>query len=463
MKVHQVNVLDTDKSMATVIWSLSWPTIVEQILQVTVNYADSAMVGSMGAAATAAISINTSTIWLINGLMNSIAIGFAVLMARRLGSGDVRGAKAIVRQALVAEAVFGLLVSVTMVMVSPSLPRWLGAEAEIRGPATAYMQCIAAGLFSTTLMIGISALLRLSGDTRTSLYLNTFDNIANIILNAFFIFPGFELAGIRFEGLGLGVRGAAIATSIAATLTAILLLGTLLGKGRNIGIRGRGSWKPSRTIQHTAIRLAVPIALERSTLSLGQIALTAMVSSLGTAALAAHYLANTAEQITFLPPMGIATAATTLVAQSLGAGRKRKAREYADTCNRWGASLATIMGLLMFLFAPTLIGLFTPDETVIALGAKVLRIEAFAETGLSLSQLINGALRGAGDTRAPFLVSLLGMWVVRLPLAWFLLAFTDLGLSCVWIAMMTDLNIRGIVSLVYYRRGKWMDRWTESH
>lgn len=461
MKVHEVNVLDTTKPIGSIIWSLAWPAILEQVLQVMVNYVDSAMVGSLGAAETAAISVNSSTIWLINGLMNALAIGFAVLMARHLGAGNRGIAKSVVRQALACQSLFGLGISLIMLVIARYLPSWLHADPAIQAEATGYMRWIAAGYLPTMLMIGLSAMLRLSGDTRTPLYLNALNNLCNIILNLFFIFPGFHLFGFFVPGLGKGVAGAAMATSIAATITAILLFASLKQPQRNIHLE-KGSWRFDPVAQKTAIILSLPIALERSTLSLGQIALTAMITRLGITALAAHYLANTAEQITFLPPSGFATAATTLVAQALGANNESLAKRYADTCVRWGFILMTTMGALMFVFAPQLIGIFTTDAAVILLGATVLRIEAFGEPGFGLSQLIFGVLRGAGDTRIPFLISLLGMWVVRIPFAAILLKTTGLGLKAIWIAMMTDMTVRGIVSWVYYRKGSWKRRWKTS-
>lgn len=451
MHIREINIFDTSRPLGTTIWTLVWPAILEQVLQLSVNYADSAMVGSLGAGATAAISINSSTIWLINGLMNALAIGFSVLMARNLGAGKKETASAIVRQGIVTQTLFGLFCTIVMLFLASPLPRLLGAEEGIWNTSSAYMRGIAVGYLPTMLMIGQSAMLRLSGDTKTPLLLNALDNAINIFLNLFFIFPHVG----PFPGLGMGVEGAAIATSIAATITALLLFFSMQQKERAIRLEKGGSWKVEPSIQKKALLLSLPVALERSTLSLGQIFLTTMVSQLGITALAAHYLANTAEQFTFLPPSGFATAATTLVAQSLGAGKKDLAKKYADKCVISGVALMSAMGVLMYILAPSLLSFFTRDVAVIALGAAVLRIEAFAEPGFGLSQLVFGVMRGSGDTKAPFLISLVGMWVIRLPLAAILLHCTDLGLKAIWIAMMSDLTIRGVISFFVYRRGGW--------
>ncbi|WP_320127917.1 MATE family efflux transporter [uncultured Sphaerochaeta sp.] len=453
------DLLDPSLPVRSVIWYLAWPTIVEQILQVTVTYVDSAMVGSLGAEATAAISINNSMIWLINGWMNAIAIGFAVLMARNLGSGNTQKAKETVKQALTASLGYGCILTLLLSVVASYLPVWMGATPEVSPLAYQYMKYIAIGYIPNLMMIVIGALLRSSGDSRTPLYLNALNNLVNIMLNLFFIFPSVTIGSHSFKGLDMGVSGASLATTLACSFTALLLLVSLFTQEKGIKISLKGSWKYNGHIQAQALRLGIPMALERTTLSFGQLALTRMVSSLGTAALAAHYIANTAESITYLPPSGVATAATTLVAQSLGKGDAPLAKKFADNCVIAGTLLMSTMAVFMYIFAPQLIHFFSPDPGVIALGTKVLRIEAFAEPAFGLSLLVFGVLRGAGDMKGPFAISLAGMWILRLPLAWILLKTTNLGLQGIWIAMMSDLILRGIISFFRYRSGVWQKIW----
>jgi putative MATE family efflux protein len=380
-------------------------------------------------------------------------------MARNIGAGNLIRAKQVVKQSLLAAFWYGLFLTGLLSVVAVYLPLWLGASETVRPLAYGYMKYIAIGYVPNLLMIVIGGILRSSGDSRTPLYLNTFNNILNIILNLFFIFPMVKVGSLFVKGLGMGVRGASLATTLACTCTALLLLLSLFRKERLIKIDAHSDWKYNPQIQGQALKLGIPVALERSTLSFGQIALTKMVSTLGTAALAAHYLANTAESITYLPPSGISTAATTLVAQSLGKGDRKLAKGFADSCIVSGTILMSTMGFLMYLFAPQLMGFFTTDQAVITLGAKILRIEAFAEPAFGLSMLVFGVFRGAGDMKGPFIISLSGMWILRLPLAWILLNTTNLGLQGIWIAMMSDLVLRGIISFFRYRSLSWMKAW----
>ena len=458
-----LNLLDTSIMPATIIWALAWPTILEQILQVTVTYVDSAMVGSLGAHATAAISVSSSTIWLVNGWMNALAIGFGVLMARSIGAGNLPKAQQVVRQGFHSALLFGLMLTTIFLVIANYLPRIMGAEEHVQDLARTYYQYIAIGYLPNMLMILISSFLRLSGDSRTPLYFNGLNNLMNITFNLFFIFDKIELGFITLPALGLGVKGAAMGTTLSCTITSILLLMVILRTKNPIRLELRKTYRHDRKIQRDALYLALPMALERSTLSFGQIVFTKLVGGLGTTALAAHFLAISAESITYLPSSGFATAATTLVAQSLGSKNKVLAHKYAGICILWGTLLMSCMGVVLFFGSPLLMRFFTNDASVIALGSKVLRIEAFAQSGFGLSILAFGVFRGSGDTRRPFLIAVAGMWLVRLPVALILLKWTSLGLLAVWIAMMVDLNLRGIICLIQYRRFTWLESYRETN
>ena len=459
----ELDLFDPTLTPGTIIWALAWPTIVEQILQVTVTFADSAMVGALGEQATAAIAVTSSTIWLVNGWMNALALGFGVLMARSLGAQKDDRAKLVVRQALLTAVSFALFLTLLFIQIARFLPTWIGAEDAVRPLSQQYLTIIAIGYIPNLLMITISTLLRLSGDTRRPLYLNAFNNAANILFNLFFIFPTIRIGSLALPGLGLGVRGAAMATTLACTLTAILLVLVLFRGEHKIGITFRARWAFDGTIQKQALRLGIPIALERSTLSFGQIVLTKMVGTLGTTALAAHFLAISAESITYLPASGFSTAATTLVAQSLGREDKVLAKRYANLCILWGTLMMSFMGIVLFLSAPLLMMFFTRVGPVIVLGTRILRIVAFVQPAFGLSILIFGVMRGSGDTKGPFLISLAGMWLLRLPLAFLLLSVTRFGLVGVWLAMMSDLFLRGAICLYRYRKESWINSWKQLH
>ena len=214
-------------------------------------------------------------------------------------------------------------------------------------------------------------------------------------------------------------------------------------------------WRLEQNCMMTTVRLAIPIALERVTTSLAQIAGTKIVSPLGTTAVAANSLAVTAEGFCYMPGYGMAAAATTLVGQSMGAERRDQARRFAWLSVALGVGVMTCTGILMYIAAPWIFSMLTPDAGVRTLGAQVLRIEAFAEPLFAASIVAAGALRGAGDTLVPSVMELGSMWGVRITLAMLLVG--PFGLHGVWVAMCTELCVRGLLFLVRIYRGKWLE------
>ncbi|MCE5236673.1 MAG: MATE family efflux transporter [Eubacteriales bacterium] len=456
--------LDEKQRPERVIWFLAWPTILEQFLITFVQYINTAMVGALGADATASIAVTTSSVWFVNGIFAAVGIGFAVLVGRRIGEGDMEGAKKAVRQSLTATLFVGLFATLLMQAVAGGLPIWLNADKSLWKDASSYLR-ITSAVYLMSLAINVSSnVIRCAGDTRTPLFYNVMMNIINACLNLFLIYPTREVSFLGFSltipGAGLGVSGAAVSTAAAMTFTGAMLVRVLFTKKNlPICIPFRGDYKPDLPLLKTVARLGTPVAFERCSISAGQIVITAMVTGLGKIPLAAHYLAITAEAISYMPAYGFSAAATTLVSQSLGANKKALGERYAKFCTWGGFLFLSAMGVFLYFGAEFLVSLFTPDQAVVALGGSVLRVEAFAQPFVALGMVITGVLRGAGDTRWPFYISIIGMWVVRLSIAAILLATTNLGLMCVWIAMVSDLVVRGLISLWRYQSKKWLSSW----
>ncbi len=459
--MQTLDLLDENQPVTKTILLLAWPTITEQILLTLVNYIDTAMVGSLGAVATAAVSINASTIWMVNGLLSSLAIGFGVLVAKNVGSRNYKRSSMAANQGIIAAAFLGILISTIMLFVGPKLPFWLNADLAIVDGSIKYIKWISIAFIPQSLMIMSSGIFRSTGNTKTPFFVNIIMNFSNILLNIFLIFPSKEVSifGLSFyiRRANLGVQGAAIATLISITIAATIMV-VLLVKKSFLKIKIINPLKMDSDINKKASSLALPNAFERLSLSLGQIFLTGMVATLGTTSLAAHYLGIQAESITYMPTFGFATAATTLVAQALGGGKKELAKKYARNSLIMGTLTMSIAGIFLFVFSENLVGFFTNDVAVIAAGSTLLRIVAICEPFFGLSMMTFGVLRGAGDTKRPFLISLVGMWIIRLPLAYFFINYTSIGLNGAWVAMTLDLTVRGIISLVIFNKAKFYDK-----
>lgn len=260
---------------------------------------------------------------------------------------------------------------------------------------------------------------------------------------------------LPIPGLGLGIRGAALGTLLAQLITAVLLLGFACTRSERLALRERGRWLPAAATLRPAWTLSWPMLLERLVMSSAYVAVTAIVSPLGVVAVAANSLAITVEAVCYMPGLGIESAATTLVGQTIGARRRDAARSFARLATALGMVVQTLSGVLMFVFAPQVLGMLTPDPAVRELGVAILRIEAFAEPLYAASMVAAGALRGAGDTLVPSAFTLLSNWGVRIPL----LAYVAprYGLVGAWCVMAFELCVRGTLFLVRLLRGKWLD------
>ena len=463
---------------------LSIPAVLAQISSIIMQYIDAAMVGSLGATATAAIGLVSSTTWLFGGLCVSAATGFSVQVAQRIGGEQEKEARDVLRQAIVCTLLFGAIVSAVGIGISSQLPVWLGGAEEIRRDASRYFLIYACALPAAQMRHTAGSALQCSGDMKVPSRLNIMMCGLDVIFNSLLIFPTRQVSlfGISATviGAGMGVTGAALGTALAEAVTAVLMLYAVCFRSEKLRLAGPSCWrKRSRRMRpqgelsetvpvmeekfqlqpkclRTALRLALPMAFEHTIMCGAHIAETRIVAPLGTVAVAANSLAVTAESLCYMPGSGIGTAATTLVGQSIGAGKPERAKRYANLAVILGAAVMTCTGGLMFLGAPLMFSMLTPDAAIRELGVRVLRIEAFAEPLFAVSIVTTGALRGAGDTLIPSMINLASMWGVRITVA--SLLAPRIGLVGVWIAMCGELCVRGLMFLVRLLRGKWLEK-----
>lgn len=448
------------REMARTVLALSMPAILAELSTTLMQYIDASMVGSLGAHATASIGIVESSIWLMDGLAMSAGQGFTVQVAQLVGAGRDRDARNVMRQAIVSLLLFGLTMAAVGMAMSSSLPRWVGGDPELWEDASRYVRiCSAALVFVALARLG-TGMLQCSGDMRTPSVLNVLSCVLDVCFNALFIHGGSRLSvgglTLPVPGLGLGVAGAACGTLLAQAITAGLLLWCALVRSERLALRERGIWMPQIATLRPAWSICWPMFIERVVTSAAYVACTAIVAPLGVVAVAANSLAITAESVCYMPGMGIEAAATTLVGQALGARRKDVARSFARLSTVLGMLVMSVTGALMYLLAPQVMAMLTPDVAVQALGVRVLRIEAFVEPLFAASMVASGALRGAGDTLVPSIISLASMWGVRISLM--TLVAPVWGLVGVWCVMAFELCVRGVLFLVRLLRGRWLER-----
>lgn len=432
------------------ITSLSIPAIFAQISTVVMEYADQSMVGRLGAVSSAAIGLVASSTWLVSGLCQAAGAGFTVQVAHRIGAGKEKEARALVRHGLFCALFFSVVLSGICLLLSGYLPVFLGGSEKILGEASRYFLVFALSLPFIQLSRVSAGMLQCSGNMKTPSTLNILACILNVIFNWLLIFPSgkIDLLGKQIfrPGAGLGVTGAALGTALSNVIIALLLLWFLLKRSPALHLRKEEPLPLSGRELRTAIRIAVPVGVEQAIMGGGYVLATRIISPLGNIALAAHSFAVTAESLCYMPGYGIEAAVTTIVGQSLGANRKKEAQHLAWFTIGFGMLIMTGTGVLLFLFAPQLMRLLSPDPEICALGSRVLRLEAFAEPMFAASIVGSGVFRGAGDTLGPSMINFCSMWAIRLTMGAFLAP--RFGLMGMWIAMFVDLWVRGALFLL---------------
>ena len=433
----------TREEKLRLIVQLSIPSILAQLSATVMFFIDYAMVGHLGEKATAAVGLVETTTWLMGGLASAVNMGFSVQVAHFIGANDFEAARRVLRQALVCSFLWSLMLSLVSVVIHGELPFWLGGTADIAHDASMYFLIVGlSGIFFQMEGLG-GSMLKCSGNMKIPSMLNIGMCIMDVVFNYVFIYM-----------LDMGVKGAAMGTGLAELITCGLMLYFLIVRSDMLRLVGHpGSFHPKADTIKTAFKIGAPMGLQHLLMGSAQIVSTIIVAPLGTVAIAANSMAITVESLCYMPGYGIAEAATTLVGQGIGAGQKLLTRSFAYMSVSLGIMVMTVMGVLMFVFAPELMAVMSPVEEIVAQGAAALRIEAFAEPMFAATIVANGVFIGAGDTIVPAIMSLSSMWLVRLTLAASLAP--TYGLRGVWTAMAIELTFRGVIFLVRLFSGKW--------
>lgn len=440
---------------------LSVPSILAQLTTIMMFYIDASMVGSLGAKASASIGIVESTTWLFGGLTSAAALGFSVQVAHFIGANDFTKARQVFRQGLMATALFTVILTSVCVAIAGPLPRWLGGGEDICGDATAYFTIYCLALPVYQLGILSSSMLKCSGNMRIPSFMSILMCLLDVVFNFFLIYNTrtVELFGrdVTVPGAGMGVPGAALGTALAYAVTGVMLVWFATVRSPELSLKNeKWSFAPMWNYLRNAAKVSLPMGAQYMMMSGAQIVSTMIVAPLGNIAIAANTLAITAESLCYMPGYGIGDAATTLVGQSIGAGRRRLARSFAYRTVFMGMGVMAFMGMVMYVFAPEMIGMMTPDVDVRLLGAQSLRIEAFAEPMFAAAIVSYSVCLGAGDTLVPATMNLASMWLVRLTLA---AHFAPIyGLRGVWMAMAIELTLRGTIFLIRLFSGKWLKK-----
>ena len=442
--------------MIAAIFALGWPTMLQELMQTAVQYIDTAMVGVLGTDATAAVGSTTTVNWLVNSSISALGIGFLSFIARSMGAGKSKDARKASAQSVLVVLVVGVLFTVLTLSLCSFVPRWMQVDENIQGLASRYFFILYASTLFRTAIIIFGTVLRGAGDTKTPMIVGVWVNVINVVLNFMLIYPSRVMRIFSFDipvwGAGLGVEGAALASSVAFAVGGVMITAALL---RHPAISPKGfSIKPDKIILKPCMTVALPNMAQRFATSFGYVAFASMINSLGEASTAAHTIANTVESAFYIPGYGMQAAAATMAGNALGAGDKHKIRSLTRMIILIEVVLMLVTGGLLFIFAPDMMSLFTGDAEVIILGVIVLRMVAVSEPFYGVSIVVEGMLQGVGKTMVPFVINILGMWGIRIIGTYLCTQLWGMGLVSAWGCMILHNLLIFALFLMYWLKEK---------
>ncbi len=461
--ISKVPMPDLKKSrlaMYKEILMLAGPTMLEQLMQTAVQYIDTAMVGSLGTQAMAAVGATSTVNWLIGSTLSAIGVGFLAYIAQAIGARDIDRARKASGQAVLVVVIAGLFFTLVTTGLSGKIPVWMRVDTNIRAMASRYFLILYLPMLFRTASIIFGTLLRAAGDTKTPMKVGIIVNLINIVLNFFLIYPTRTLTiggmSINIFGAGKGIEGAAIASAVAYTFGGIAIT-YMLWRHKEISPHGQ-SFTPNPHVLAPCMRVAFPNMLQRFATSLGYVFFASMINSLGETATAAHTIANTVESAFYIPGWGMQTAAATLAGNAWGAKNEDRLNGLARSILPLEVGLMVISGGMLFAFAPQLMHLFSKDTQVITLGTSVLRMVAISEPFYGVPIVIEGIMQGVGNTVPPFIYNVLGMWCARITGTFICTQILGYGLISAWACMIAHNMLLFVMFTIHYLSGRWKPR-----
>ncbi len=429
------------------VWTLAWPSVIEQSLLTLIGLVDIYIVGHLGAAALAGVGLGGQVLNLVAALFGAIGVGTTALVARSIGAQEPGEANRLLRQALLLALVLGAAVALAGWLLAEPIIRLLGAAPEVVVTGTAWLQTVASSFALIGVLLVGNAALRGAGDTRSPLLVMLVVNVINVAVAWPLTRGAFGLPALGVVGSGLGAASGQIFGG--------LMVLALLARGRGPLQLGLKLAAPDFARLRRILNIGLPAGAEQVMLQLALLNLAGIISTFGTAAYAAHSVGLRISALSFLPGWGFSIAATTLVGQELGARRPERARQSAYAAFWMAFAVMFAMGAVLFTFEAPILRVFTSDSAVLEAGAIVIRMSALQQPVLAASFVFSGALRGAGDTRTTMLITITSIWGLRLALAYVFGVVLGWGLFGAWLAIWCDFVFRSTMFYLRFRGGKW--------
>ncbi|GGK29901.1 putative transporter YisQ [Caldalkalibacillus thermarum] len=439
--------MSTSKGRGLSLWALTWPIFIELLLFMLVQFADIFMLSFISDEAVAAVGVANDLMVITFILFNFVAVGTSVVVAQYVGADRKAEASHIAANALLVNLVFGLLVSLVLVLLRQPLLGLFNLEPRVQAYATSYMLIVGSALFAQALLATLAAVIRANGFTRDAMFVSLGMNVVNVIGNYLFIFGAFGVPQ-------LGVTGVALSTAVSRLL-GVAVLFILLYRRLEVRILWQHYWQVKKAYLGKILSIGAPAAGEHMVYQLQQLVFTFFISTMGTVALATKVYTFNLMMFILLFSLAVGQGMQILIGRLAGAGQMEEAYRRAFRGLKVSMGITAGVSLCFALFREELLGLYTADETIIALGGTLLLICLILEPGRTFNLVLISALRASGDARFPFKMALISMWGVSVPVAYLLGIQLGWGLVGIWIAYTTDEWLRGLVMLARWRSRKW--------
>jgi putative MATE family efflux protein len=436
----------TEGSIPRHLLNFAVPLFVGNILQALYNTVDSIWVGKyLGSDALAAVSVCAPIVFVMIAMVTGLTMATTIMIAQYKGAQNSDMVKKTVGNTMFILTIAAIIMTIIGINFRRSILKLIGTPPELIGMASGYLYITSAGIAFVFGYNAVSAILRGFGDSKTPLFFLLFSTVVNIVLDPILIF-----------GLGpipkMGVNGAALATIIAQGIAFLLAAGYLNKTNELLAIR-INEINCDTNVTKQLLKIGIPAGLQQTVVAMGHTIIMSVITSFGASVVAAYGAANKIDSFFFLPSMSIGLATSSLAGQNLGA---RKYDRVYETM-KWGSilsiSISTIMIMLIYLFPEILLSLFTDKAEVLKEGVIILKTLAMSYIPFGIMWVANGIIRGAGDTVVAMILSILSLWVLRIPLA--VLFSKYMGSRGIWIGISISMAISGIMSYCYYRTGKW--------
>lgn len=435
---------------------LSLPVFLELLISSLFGMVDMMMVGNSGSPeittpSIAATGITNQLVFIAIALAQALSAGGTAMISRYSGAREDEKIGPVVRHVLLLNlALIGLPFLVLTQARPVELMAFIGAQADTIAIGLKYLKIIGLGFVFQALNLAIFASMRGVGDTRTPMLINIGVNLLNVFGNYILIFGRL---GLR----PLGLTGAGISTSLSHLLAFLILLMLLARKESSLKLGPGQGLRPNGKILKNLLKIGGPAALEQVGFRLGVVVFIKIVSSLGTAAYATHQIASNIISLSFAPGQAFGIAASTLVGRSLGEGRLDRAENFIKKSNRLALASSALFFLIFYFLGPSLVGLYSRDPEILGLSQNVMKLIALIQPFQASAFAISGGLRGAGDTVSTLIVTIIGVFIIRIGLAHILIRELELGLVGAWLAMLADQIIRWLGIGLRYRQGRWKE------